>query len=118
MTAPQTPTPRTVMTESDIQRGLTDALRRLGYTCYHTEFAIRSDKGFPDILAVNQFGSIVALEVKGPRGRLRDGQLDWINRFARNGDCLLAAVVGPTETEQWISYDQALALLQQEDTTA
>ena len=110
----ETMTEARTVTEAQIQRGLTDALRTLGYAVYHTEFAIRSDKGFPDILAVNQFGSIVALEVKGPRGRLRDGQLDWINRFARNGECLLAAVVGPTETEQWISYDQALALLQQE----
>ena len=99
------------LTEAQIQRGLTDALRTLGYAVYHTEFAIRSAPGFPDILAVNQYGSIVALECKGPRGRLRDQQKEWIDRFARNGDCLLAAVVGPTETDRWISYDHALALL-------
>ena len=59
------------LTEALIQKGIVDVLEQFGFSCYHTRFALDSDSGFPDIVAVREDGAIVAVECKGPRGQLR-----------------------------------------------
>lgn len=99
---------RAVLTEQDIQRGITDLLETLGYICYHTRFAIGSDAGFPDIFACNDAGYIIAVECKGPRGKVRPGQREWIDRIGKSPSCLFAAIVGPSETDNWEGYEEAI----------
>lgn len=91
------------LTEAAIQHGITSFLKRLGFECFHTRFAIGSDPGFPDLVA----------EFKGPNGRLRPGQLEWIERWRKAKGCLFAEVVGPETTDRWIGYDEALVRLQE-----
>lgn len=109
MSGTQTP----ALTEADIQRGLRDALERLGFSCYHTGISIRSDVGYPDLTAIRDDGALVAIEVKGPRGRVGLAQFMWIERFRCVPGCKFSEIVGPTDTDQWIGYETALARLQE-----
>jgi hypothetical protein len=96
------------LTEAVIEKALRQALAVKGFRlCYHTRFAVGSDTGFPDLVAVRD-GALVALEVKGPRGRLRPNQADWIAAFRSLPGCVLAAVVGPEPSDHWLGYDQIL----------
>jgi hypothetical protein len=99
------------LTEELIQKGIVDCLEVLGFGTYHTRFSIGSDDGFPDVVGLRADGAIVAVECKGPRGRLTDRQLDWIQRFRQNPGCLFAEVVGPETTSAWVGYDEAIARL-------
>lgn len=105
--ASETPTARS-MIEADIQRGITDLLRQLGFLVYHTWISKNSTPGYPDIVAVRSDGKMIAVECKGPRGRVSFEQVIWLDRFGRNRDCLFASAVGPTETEDWVGYDWAI----------
>jgi len=100
-----------MLTEADVQRGIRDLLERLGFAVFHTRFAIGSDTGFPDVVALSADGLIIAIECKGPKGRIRPGQREWIERFARVPSCLVAAIVGPESGKDWIGYDEALELI-------
>lgn len=102
--------PSAIPTEEEIQQGLVDLLQRRGFYTHHTRFSIGSDKHFPDIFAIRD-GGIVAIECKGPRGRVAPGQIERIELFATVPGCLFAAVVGPSQTDLWISYDDALAAI-------
>ena len=101
------------LTEALIQKGIVDVLEQFGFSCYHTRFALDSDSGFPDIVAVREDGAIVAVECKGPRGQLRPLQLDWIQRFRQSADCRFSEVVGPEPNDRWLGYDEALERLQE-----
>jgi Holliday junction resolvase len=103
--------PSPVPTEEEIQKGLVDLLEHRGFSTYHTRFSLGSDKDFPDVIAVREDGAMVALECKGPRGRLADGQRAWIKRFEYVPGCQFAAVVGPSESSHWIAYDDALSII-------
>ena len=101
------------LTEAQIQQGLRDALENLGFSVYSTRFSIRSDPGFPDIVAVRgRDGALVAIECKGPTGKVRPGQAEWIEGFAQVPGCVFAEIVGPVTSERWIGYDVALWQLQ------
>lgn len=101
------------LTEAAIQQGITSFLKQLGFECFHTRFAIGSDPGFPDLVACDDDGRFVVAEFKGPNGRIRPGQLEWIERWRKAKGCLFAEVVGPDTTDRWIGYDEALARLQE-----
>jgi len=97
-------------TEAEIQKGLIDYLGYQGFEVFHTRYSIGSDPGFPDVVAARE-GQIVAIEVKGAKGRLRPMQREWIDLFRSVPGCLFAEVVGPTASSEWIGYDDALARL-------
>lgn len=101
------------LTEAAIQTGISDLLKRFGFTVYHTRFSLGSDIGFPDVVALDDSGRIVAVECKGPKGRIRPGQTEWLTRFAAVPGCLFAGVVGPNPTPDWWGYDQALEHLKE-----
>lgn len=100
------------LTEASIQRGLIEALQWEGFSVYHTRFSLGSDEGFPDILAVDLAGRQVAIECKGPRGRVSPEQRDWIERFRLVPGCVFSEVVGPDERPgEWWGYDDALDII-------
>jgi hypothetical protein len=99
------------LTEAAIQKGLTDFLETVGFLVYHTRYSIGSDPGFPDILAVRDDGTLVAIECKGPKGRIGDAQCEWINRLRSTPGCVFAEVVGPRSAMGWCGYDEALEQL-------
>jgi hypothetical protein len=101
------------LTEAAIQKGITDLLKQLGFDTFHNRYAIGSDPGFPDIVGVSDDGMMVAIECKGPKGRLRFGQSRWIDRFDKVPGCIFAEVVGPTVSFQWVLYDEALVVIQE-----
>jgi hypothetical protein len=99
------------LTEQDIQRGITDLLKQLGFRTYHTWLSKRSDPGFPDVVAVrHRDGAVVAVECKSKNGRVTRDQAEWIHAFQQVPGCLFAHVVGPTDSidNNWMSYDAAL----------
>lgn len=101
------------LTEKDIQRGIRDCLGSLGFVCYHNAYAIGSDSGFPDLVCVSDDGLLAAVECKGPKGSIRAGQAEWIERFSRIPGCVFAEIVGPDLTRHWMAYDSAVELIQQ-----
>jgi hypothetical protein len=106
--APEITARAVTITEAQIQRGITDLLKQLGFECYHTRYSIGSDSGFPDVVAVRDDGTLVAVECKGPKGKIRPGQLEWIRRFRSIPGCIFAEIVGPEMNDYWWGYDQAL----------
>jgi hypothetical protein len=103
--------PTLVLTEAAIQRGIIDKLRWLGFACYHAWLSKHSEPGFPDVFAVDEEGIIVAVECKGPNGRVTDKQREWIERLQRVPGCALSAVVGPSCELRWMGYDEALVVI-------
>jgi len=108
------------LTEAAIMRGLMDALAAVGFDLrYHTRYSLgsRDGIGFPDIVALRlsrdaPVAHMVAIETKGPNGRIGPGQRDWIDIFGAVRGCVMAEIVGPTDKPgQWISYDAALRMI-------
>lgn len=110
------------LTEAEIQRGLTQAVRALGGRSYHNLYAVGSDSGYPDMTVVLPDGRIYWFEAKGPRGRVSPDQVEWLERLADHR----AFVVWPdvdranSGLSRWPSvvhatYDEALRLLQGEE---
>lgn len=107
---PTEPATRT-LTESAIQRGIRDCLESLGFAVFHTRFALGSDPGFPDLIGVGckprTTGLLVAVELKGPKGQIRPGQVEWLERFRAVPGCIFAEIVGPRDAVGWWGYDSA-----------
>jgi hypothetical protein len=102
------------LTEQDIQRGITDLLKQLGFRTYHTWLSKRSDPGFPDVVAVRRRdGAVVAVECKSKNGRVSQEQAEWIMTFQQVPSCVFASVVGPEDSPVWTGYDRALTLIQE-----
>ncbi len=109
------------MTEAAIQAGLMSAVTWLGGRVFHTKYAVGSVRGFPDLTVAMPDGRKLWLEIKGPRGRLSDEQVAWIEML--NATETVALVVWPdwdrvnTGLAHWPSvpqttYEAALDLLQ------
>jgi len=108
------------MTETELQNGLIDAARRLGFLCFHATDARRSEPGFPDLVIVGH-GRVLVCECKTQKGKLRGqavtkrgrvlpGQQDWLNAFDKAG--AYTTVVRPEATRDAIGYDEALKIIQ------
>jgi hypothetical protein len=70
---------------------------------YHTQYSIGADRGFPDLMIVG-YGSCLVFEIKGPRGKVRDGQYEWISAFTDAG--IPAMIIWPSD------YERALAMIE------
>lgn len=75
------------MSEAALQTNVCDALERFGWLYYHTYDSRRSNKGFPDVVAVRG-GRLIVAELKGysKRGRLgkmSDDQMAWMQKLGQ-----------------------------------
>ena len=67
------------MKESDITKQIMDTLKACGVWCWKHWSGPMSNEGIADILGIYK-GKFLAIEVKGPRGKVSDAQ----SRFLRN----------------------------------
>jgi len=105
---------KVTLTEAAIQRGVTDLLQQLGFECFHVGYMLGSTSaGFPDLIACDDRGRFVVAEFKGPRGRIRPGQQEWIERWRKAAGCVFSEIVGPEATDRWMGFDDALQRLQE-----
>lgn len=76
----------------DVQRGpgvsekvfsgqLVQYLRLMGWRVYHSWISIRSEPGFPDLIAIRP-PRLVVIETKSLRGTVTDAQREWLASFA------------------------------------
>lgn len=79
------------MTEADVQKQIMEFLMAHDFTVirlnagrgrYNQRLA---GPGTPDLLVIDRYGLISFIEVKGPTGKLRDVQVDWIDRHRKRG---------------------------------
>jgi hypothetical protein len=89
-----------ILTERQMQDGITDAAQKLGYLYYHALISYGSVKGFCDLVIVGH-GIVRFYEIKGPRGRVSAEQNAWIEALTAAGQ--MAQVVWPDD------YDAVLA---------
>jgi hypothetical protein len=97
--------------EQELQATIVEACRVLGYRATHFRPArtnqgwrtpITGDVGFPDLICARP-GRVLALELKGAGGRLREGQAEWLRML--DGGLVTARLVYPDD------LDDVLALL-------
>lgn len=91
------------MTESVLQRSITQAARGLGFKVFHHLYAVGSERGYPDLTIVGH-GHIFVWELKGPKPKVYPEQLAWIDALQEAG--VDARIIYPED------YDDALAALQ------
>lgn len=96
------PLPR--VTEKQFQSAFVKYLRLMGWTTYHTRYAIGSDPGFPDLVAVRA-ERCVFLELKTETGRISPAQAEW-------GE-LLAGVGGTVEYHLLRATDEGWRFIEQ-----
>lgn len=109
------------MTELQLQQGVLECARRLGFMAYHTADARRSEPGFPDALILGH-GQLIVMEFKTQRGKVRaasltkrgrwlPGQQEWLDAFESAG--VPAYLVRPERTSDAIGYEDALAVIRE-----
>lgn len=115
-------TVRRRLTGTQIQDGLIDAARRLGFLVFHDPNSQRTEPGFPD-LVIAGYSQLYAFECKSPgealrpatvarrTGRVLPGQADWLAAFCAVAGITATVVRGDPEGDGELSYDDALALL-------
>jgi hypothetical protein len=72
------------MTEAEMQKGIMRAARQLGFLCFHCQYAIGSEKGYPDLHIVGH-GRSWFLELKGPKPKIYPEQEAWIEALQAHG---------------------------------
>lgn len=75
------------MSERELQKAVVDMARQFGWLVHHGKPApirgdrwitpVQGDSGFPDLI-MSRHGSIVIAELKAERGRLSEGQQEWM----------------------------------------
>ena len=82
------------MTEAEIQKQIIDYLKASGCTVIRVNsgrvkarngYVHLAPDGTPDLLAITRRGRHVWIEVKTPKGKLRDAQRAWIDRHRARG---------------------------------
>ncbi len=71
------------MTEAQLQQRITDLADWLGIRWHHETDSRRSKAGFPDLVLVGN--TVVFVELKAQRGRLRPEQEAWLDALTRAG---------------------------------
>lgn len=80
--SPRTATVYDSVTEKQWQQQVSDLLKYHGYRVYHTYNSIRSEPGFPDVLACNpRTGDMFVAELKSEKGVPTAQQLEWLAFF-------------------------------------
>ena len=70
------------ITEREFTQQVRDLAQLLGWTVYHTWVAIRSPKGFPDLVLVREQRLLFA-ELKSEKGTPTDAQEEWLESLRR-----------------------------------
>lgn len=69
------------MSEKELQGACLEALSWQGWFVYHTYDSRRSQRGFPDVVAVK--GSrLLFVEFKSEKGKVRPEQVEWLDALA------------------------------------
>lgn len=114
-------TARRLLTGTQVQNGIIDCARSLGYYAFHDPNSQRAEPGFPDLMIVG-YGALLALEAKSrgerlrpptfaPRsGRVMPGQREWLDQFA-HVSTVVAGVVRERPEDGELGYDDVLAYL-------
>ena len=75
-----------VITEAQFGQQVDEFAAICGWTfSYHTWISIRSKAGFPDRVYVKPGRGIIFVEFKSEKGKLKDGQIDWLIALACAG---------------------------------
>ena len=82
------------MSEATWQAHVLRVARQFGWLVYHTQFSIRSHRGWPDLVLCRP-PRILFVELKSDRGRVSPEQRDWLDALRACG--LDARVWRPTE---------------------
>ena len=86
-------------TEKQFQAAVVQYAKLKGWEVYHTEFSIRSNKGFPDLtlarIGKDGTGRIIFAELKSEKGKVTEDQKKWLELLS---DC-------PCETYLWRPSD-------------
>lgn len=93
------------LSEKSFQATVTEAARVLGWRVYHTFNSRRSSPGFPDLVLVRN-GRLVFAELKSEGGRVRPGQIGWLQDLTEVVEHLGAAGAhGHVEVYSWRPRD-------------
>lgn len=84
------------MTEAELQAGVVQVARLLGFLVYHTYDSRRSEGGFPDLIMVRE-SRLVAAELKVQGRRMTSAQQLWLD--------VLSNVHGGVEVYVWREED-------------
>jgi hypothetical protein len=76
----------TPMPEYRLQEHVLAAARKLGFHCYHTYYAVRSQPGYPDITLVKN-GRLIFVELKRDGKKPRHDQQVWLDALAEVPGC-------------------------------
>ncbi len=91
---------RLTMTERDLQRQVTDAAARLGWTCYHTRYSIGSDAGYPDLALDHPEHGALYLELKVGTNPVTPAQRAWLQTLWEAGQHV--AVIRETDHDHHV----------------
>lgn len=87
------------VSEAQFQRSVTDALSLFGWLWYHTHDSRRSNKGFPDLVAVRG-QRVLYVELKREDGRVTVEQSTWLQRLKDAGQS--AYVLRPSQMDAFL----------------
>jgi hypothetical protein len=82
------------MLEKDLQKAVVDIAHLSGWKVHHTRTVQIAgggwaspciDKGFPDLILVNELGECLAVELKSDKGNASIDQLNWLRMLHAAG---------------------------------
>jgi len=85
------------MTEAEIQKQIVEYLRAQNCTVVRINSGSAKHNlklapaGTPDLLVIDRYGRHTWIEVKGPKGKLREAQVEWINLHQARGVHVIVA---------------------------
>lgn len=85
-------------TEKQFQQQVLDYARLMGWKAYHPWISVRSEPGFPDVVAVRA-GRLVVAELKSLTGKLTPAQEEWLGALGAV-PCCEVYTFRPTD-EDW-----------------
>ena len=88
------------LTEAQLQAAVIDIAERFGWYVYHTHDSRRSQKGWPDIVAVKP-PRVLFIELKTARGRVRPEQAHVLKLLSRC-DTIASGIIRPDDLDALI----------------
>jgi hypothetical protein len=85
--------PGVKISEKEFQRDVVKMASDLGWTHYHTVYAVGADTGYPDLTLVHPRHGVIWLELKTYAGTVSWEQTQWIELLRESGQ--MAFIVYP-----------------------
>jgi hypothetical protein len=92
-------------TEKVFMGQVIDYARLMGWVVYHPWISVRSEPGFPDVLAVRA-GRLVVAELKSLTGKLSPAQEGWLGALGAVPGCEVR--VWRPDDESWADIERTL----------